>query len=61
MVWKVKEVQEECLKEWAAEAATRRRVVEQVVEGAVEWIQMRQIQVSFWTSYWISSDFDLLF
>jgi len=46
-VWKVKEVWEEHQKEWAVEAATRRRVVEQVVESVVEWIQMRQVQVSF--------------
>jgi len=46
-VWKMKEAWEEHQNEQEAEAATRRRIAEQVVEGVVKWIQMRQIQVSF--------------
>jgi len=45
-VQKTKEAWEEHQKEWAAEAATRRKVMEQVAESVVEWIWMRQIQVS---------------
>jgi len=43
------------LKGMAVEAAARRRIAEQVVESAVEWIWMRQIQVSvrfFIRFYW---------
>ena len=60
-VWKIKEAWEECRKKKPAQAAARRRAVEQVVETAVEWIQMRQIQVSIWISHKIFLESDSMF